>query len=209
MTTQTTPIYGLALHTSSQQLGLAIAVNGEIRRSQTWELGRELSNQLHLYLAEFIQPQTWSDMAYLAVAQGPGSFTSIRIGLVTARTLGQQLHIPVFTLSSLAAFALSQVDHLSPSGLIAVQMAATRGQIYGAVYQIHAQSIKVIFSDRLLDPPDWQRQLAQIDPDLHPLLAPEALGQNVDQILLLAHQSWQAGQRSPWSEALPFYGMSP
>jgi tRNA threonylcarbamoyl adenosine modification protein YeaZ len=209
MTTQTTPIYGLALHTSSQQLGLAIAVNGEIRRSQTWELGRELSNQLHLHLAEFIQPQTWSDMAYLAVAQGPGSFTSIRIGLVTARTLGQQLHIPVFTLSSLAAFALSQVEHLSPSGLIAVQMAATRGQIYGAVYQIQYQSIKVIFSDRLLDPSDWQRQLAQIDPDLHPLLAPEALGQNVDQILLLAHQSWQAGQRSLWSEALPFYGMSP
>lgn len=209
MTTQTTPIYGLALHTSSQQLGLAIAVNGEISRSQTWELGRELSNQLHLHLAEFIQPQTWSDMAYLAVAQGPGSFTSIRIGLVTARTLGQQLHIPVFALSSLAAFALSQVDHLSPSGLIAVQMAATRGQIYGAVYQIQDQSIKIIFGDRLLDPSDWQRQLAQIDPNLHPLLAPEALGQNVDQILLLAHQSWQAGQRSSWSEALPFYGMSP
>jgi tRNA threonylcarbamoyl adenosine modification protein YeaZ len=148
-------------------------------------------------------------MAYLAVAQGPGSFTSIRIGLVTARTLGQQLHIPVFALSSLAAFALSQVDHLSPSGLIAVQMAATRGQIYGAVYQIQDQSIKIIFGDRLLDPPDWQRQLAQIDPALHPLSAPEALGQNVDQILYLAHQSWQAGQRSPWSKALPFYGVSP
>ena len=209
MTNQTTPLYGLALHTSSQQLGLAIAVNGEISRSRTWDVGRELSNQLHLHLAEFIQPQTWSDMAYLAVAQGPGSFTSVRIGLVTARTLGQQLNIPVFALSSLASFALSQMDHLSPAGLIAVQMAATRGQIYGAVYQIQAQSIKTSVSDRLLDPSDWQRQLAQIDPDLHPLSAPEALGQNVDQILHLAHQLWQAGQRSPWSEALPFYGMSP
>lgn len=209
MTNQTTPLYGLALHTSSQQLGLAIAVNGEIRRSRTWDLGRELSNQLHLHLAEFIQPQTWLDMAYLAVAQGPGSFTSMRIGLVTARTLGQQLNIPVFALSSLAAFALSQMDHLSPAGLIAVQMAATRGQIYGAVYQIQAQSLKTIVGDRLLDPSDWQRQLAQIDPDLHPLSSPEALGQNVDQILHLAHQLWQAGLRSPWSEALPFYGMLP
>lgn len=209
MTNQTTPLYGLALHTSSQQLGLAIAVNGKISRSRTWDVGRELSNQLHLHLAEFIQPQTWSDMAYLAVAQGPGSFTSVRIGLVTARTLGQQLNIPVFALSSLAAFALSQMDHLSPASLIAVQMAATRGQIYGAVYQIQAQSIKMIVGDRLLDPSDWQRQLAQIDPNLHPLSAPEALGQNVDQILHLAHQLWQAGQRSPWSEALPFYGMSP
>lgn len=209
MTAQVAPVYGLALHTSSQQLGLAIAANGQLLRCQTWELGRELSNRLHLHLGDFIQPQTWPEIAYIAVAQGPGSFTSIRIGLVTARTLGQQLNIPVFTLSSLAAFALSQAPHLSSSDLIAVQMTATRGQIYGAVYQIQDQQLKTVLGDRLLDPPEWQRQLAQIDPHLNPILAPEALGETVGQVLTLAHQSWQAGQRSPWSEALPFYGMSP
>ncbi|MGB7439693.1 MAG: tRNA (adenosine(37)-N6)-threonylcarbamoyltransferase complex dimerization subunit type 1 TsaB [Coleofasciculaceae cyanobacterium] len=101
--------YGLAIHTTSPQLGLAISNFANDTRSQTWELGRDLSTHLHQYLIEFLQPQTWSDLAFIAVAKGPGSFTSTRIGLVTARTLAQQLNIPLFSISSLAAFAWQTV----------------------------------------------------------------------------------------------------
>ena len=96
--------YGLALHTTSSQLGLTISNFETDTRSQVWYLGLELSNTLHQHLANFISPQTWDAIAFIAVAKGPGSFTSTRIGLVTARTLGQQLNIPVFALSSLAIF---------------------------------------------------------------------------------------------------------
>ncbi|MCD8486697.1 tRNA (adenosine(37)-N6)-threonylcarbamoyltransferase complex dimerization subunit type 1 TsaB [Oscillatoria amoena NRMC-F 0135] len=97
--------YGLALHTCSPQLGIAIANFAETRRQQTWNLGREILNQMHLLLAEFLTPQTWSDLAFLAVAKGPGSFTGTRLGVVTARTLAQQLQIPLFAVSTLAAIA--------------------------------------------------------------------------------------------------------
>lgn len=70
--------YGLAIHTSSPDLGLALSnFTGEFR-SSTWELGRSLSNQLHQYLAQFIQPQDWVDLEFIAVAKGPGSFSTLR-----------------------------------------------------------------------------------------------------------------------------------
>ena len=131
--------YGLALHTSSSQLGLAISNFESDTRSQVWDLGRELSNVLHQHLSDFICPQTWDAIAFIAVAKGPGSFTSTRIGLVTARTPGQQLKIPVFAFSSLAIFAWSIRDQVRINQLIPVQMSATKEQIYGAVYQISEQ----------------------------------------------------------------------
>ena len=97
--------YGLAIHSSTGELGLAMTPGENLERHQTWRLQRELLNQLQHCLGEFLVPQTWPDLAYLAVAQGPGSFTSVRIGMVAARILAQQLEIPLFAVSSLQGFA--------------------------------------------------------------------------------------------------------
>ncbi len=100
--------YGLALHTASRELGLAISNFDGDSRCETWYLDRDLATHLHQYLIDFIQPQTWADLAFIAVAKGPGGFTGTRIGMVTARTLAQQLNIPIFAISTLAAFAWAQ-----------------------------------------------------------------------------------------------------
>jgi tRNA threonylcarbamoyl adenosine modification protein YeaZ len=200
--------YALALHTSSSQLGLAISNFETDTRSQVWDLGRELSNTLHQHLADFVSPQTWDAIAFIAVSKGPGSFTSTRIGLVTARTLGQQLKIPVFAFSSLAIFAWSIRDQVRINQLIPVQMSATKEQIYGAVYQISEQGkLIIILPDILLDPEQWQEKLAHFAPDQKIFITPENLGDNVSDLLTLAYQDWQAEIRPIWSEALPFYGM--
>jgi len=199
--------YALALHTSSSQLGLAISNFETDTRSQVWDLGRELSNTLHQHLADFLSPQTWDAIAFIAVAKGPGSFTSTRIGLVTARTLGQQLNIPVFAFSSLAIFAWSIRDQVSINQLIPVQMSATKEQIYGAVYQMSAEGkLITILPDILLEPEQWQEKLAHFAPNQKIFITPENLGNNVSDLLSLAHQDWQSGIRPSWSEALPFYG---
>jgi tRNA threonylcarbamoyladenosine biosynthesis protein TsaB len=88
----------LALNTTSGILELAIAqVNplSYIKHSE-WNLERELSVQIHTCLAEFMQSHNWSDLAFVAIASGVGSFTSTRIGIVLARTLSEQLGIPVY-----------------------------------------------------------------------------------------------------------------
>src|SRR4028118_1155769 len=109
--------YSLALHTTSSQLGLAISNFAGDTRFSSWDLGRDLSTHLHQYLAEFLTPQTWSDLAFIAVAKGPGGFTGTRIGVVTARTLAQQLDIPLFGVSTLAAVAWLSPRDLSEEGL--------------------------------------------------------------------------------------------
>ena len=200
--------YGLALHTSSSQLGLAISNFESDTRSQVWDLGRELSNVLHQHLSDFICPQTWDAIAFIAVAKGPGSFTSTRIGLVTARTLGQQLKIPVFAFSSLAIFAWSIRDQVRINQLIPVQMSATKEQIYGAIYQMSEQGkLITILADSLLDPEQWQEKLACFALAQKVFISPDNLGDNVSDLLNLAYQDWQAEIRPIWSEALPFYGM--
>jgi tRNA threonylcarbamoyl adenosine modification protein YeaZ len=145
--------YGLAIHTASPELGLALSNFRGDRRHQTWALGRELSTHLQLHLAEFIQPQTWAELAFIAVAKGPGGFTGTRMGVVTARTLAQQLNIPLFALSTLAAVAwteycqnllgedlvASQISQIEAPD-IAVQMPAQRGEVYAAIYAIDTET---------------------------------------------------------------------
>ena len=101
-----TKSFALALHTTTTKLELAIAkVNPNLDRNsqtyithkqQSWELGRELSVQLHDCLNMFVGDILWTDFAFLAIATGIGSFTGTRIGVVVARTLAEQLDIPLY-----------------------------------------------------------------------------------------------------------------
>ncbi|MGD2181590.1 tRNA (adenosine(37)-N6)-threonylcarbamoyltransferase complex dimerization subunit type 1 TsaB [Lusitaniella coriacea] len=206
------PLYGLALHATSPQLGLLLGEVEGTFRHQTWELGRKLSTDLHHCLIEFIKPQQWSDLSFIAVAKGPGSFTSTRIGLVAARTLAQQLEIPLFAISTLAAFAKykQRADSLDPKKNLAVQMQARREQLFVAIYQLTAQgTLKVLLADTTLTPEIWQEKLEQLDCSYHLIEAPENLGETVTGVFDLAVLEWQVGKRNHWSEALPFYGMHP
>lgn len=201
--------YALALHTSSFQLGLSISNFLDNSRNQTWDLDRELSTYLHQYLIEFIKPQTWSDLEFIVVAKGPGSFTSIRIGVVTARTLAQQLEIPLFAISSLAALAWHKANNFPLNTLIAVQMEATRGQLYGGIYQKSADSLALLthFPDTLMTPEVWQEKLNTLATSYQTIVAPANLGNTATSLLELAYLDWQQGKQPHWSEALPFYGM--
>ncbi|KAB8316774.1 tRNA (adenosine(37)-N6)-threonylcarbamoyltransferase complex dimerization subunit type 1 TsaB [Tolypothrix campylonemoides VB511288] len=211
--------YGLALHTTTRELGLAISNFAGETRSQVWDLDRELSSHLHQYLVEFIKPQTWADLAFIAVAKGPGGFTGTRIGVVTARTLGQQLGIPVFAISTLAALAWSQIppnpnyerEEKRGDQVIAVQMPAQRGQVFAAIYQAtpDASELNVLLPDTVMTPEAWEEKLASWNTDYQLIEAKSGLAATVTSMLQLAYLEWQQGQRPHWSEALPFYGQHP
>jgi tRNA threonylcarbamoyl adenosine modification protein YeaZ len=203
--------YGLALHTTTPELGLAINNFTGDARSQVWNLGRDLSSLVHQYLIEFIQPQTWSDLAFLAVAKGPGGFTGTRIGVVLARTLAQQLEIPVFAVSTLAAVAWAENSINQKAEAIAIQMPAQRGQVFGAIYQAtpDASRLTALLPDTVFTPEAWQTTLANWQTAYHLVEAKSALAATVTSILELAYLDWQQGKHPHWSEALPYYGQHP
>lgn len=201
----------LALHTTTPELGLAISSFAGETRSQILNLGRDLSSLVHQYLIEFIKPQTWADLSFIAVAKGPGGFTGTRIGVVTARTLGQQLDIPVFAISTLAAVAWSKVGKSQNPETIAVEMPAQRGQIFAAIYQLEPDTSKLraCLSDRVFTPEAWQETLANWNTNYQLIQAQSGLAATVTSILELANLDWQEGKCPNWSEALPYYGQHP
>jgi tRNA threonylcarbamoyl adenosine modification protein YeaZ len=199
--------YALALHTSSSQLGLCLSNFAEDISCKTWDLERELSIYLHEYLREFISPNSWDNLEFIAVAKGPGSFTSTRQGVVTARVIAQQLEIPLFAISSLAAFAWSKKKQIPSNFLIALEMAATREQLYGGIYQIKDSDLLTYLPDTLTTPEIWEQTLDKLDIPYQRWEAPANLGTTVSSLLELAYHDWQQGNRPHWSEALPFYGV--
>lgn len=203
--------YGLAIHTVSSSLGLAINNFAGDSRSQVWNLGRETSNVLHSYLLDFLQPQTWADLGFIAVAKGPGGFTGTRIGMVTARTLAQQLELPLFAVSTLAGEAWQGAKTLEAPVDMAVQMRAQRGEVFGAIYRPQLEPVKALktcMADAGMPIPEWQ-QLLENWSTPYELLSVENPANSVDSLLELAYLQWQAGSRPTWAEALPFYGQNP
>ena len=204
--TNTQKKYGLAIHTTSPELGLAVSNFGKDTRFKTWNLGRDLSTHLHQKLQEFMPPQTWQDLSFIVVAKGPGSFTGTRIGIVTARTLAQQLDIPLFAISTLATIAWS---YKQESQNLSVQMRGQKGQLFTAIYQLGEMSLNPVLIDTLMNPVAWKEMLANLGNSYHLIQVENSLGKSVVSLLELAHLEWRKGNRPHWSEALPFYGQNP
>jgi tRNA threonylcarbamoyl adenosine modification protein YeaZ len=198
--------YGLAIHTGSPELGFAIDDGQGDQRSAAWNLGRDASNQLHQRLLEFLPPQNWQSLAYIAVAIGPGGFTGTRLGVVLGRTLAQQLDLPLFGVSSLLAIAASMAQSEQP---IAIQMPAQRSEIHGGIYQFpNAVDYKVLQADQIFTPASWDATLAAFPSAISHTALPEQ-GRYAPALLTIAQHRYISGERSHWSTVLPHYGQHP
>ena len=74
------------------------------------------------------------DLTAIAVGCGPGPFTGLRVGLVTARTLAFVLEIPVYGVCSLDVLAIEAVDTGAVIGDFNVATDARRKEVYFASY---------------------------------------------------------------------------
>ncbi len=76
---------------------------------------------------------TLADVDALAVAQGPGSFTGIRIGVSAVKGLAWAGEKPCIGVSTLEAMAWHGVAH---GGYVCCAMDARRNQVYNAIFKI-------------------------------------------------------------------------
>jgi tRNA A37 threonylcarbamoyladenosine modification protein TsaB len=125
---------------------------------------------------------------------------------VTARTLAQQLDLPVFAISSLAAIAWMEKQ----TGSIAISMPAQRGEVFGAVYNWSEGNLTTICADAVFTAADWEAKLVDLHPAHHQVITQSAnLSATVVGAIGLAQIAYSQGQRPHWSTALPFYGQHP
>ena len=91
------------------------------------------SEGLLLGVSEALSATGWklSDLSAFGVGVGPGSFTGVRIGLTTARTLGQMTGLPIVGVSSLEMLeqAVRQSQPLEQQPLL-ICIEACMGEVY-------------------------------------------------------------------------------
>ena len=79
-----------------------------------------------------------ADLGLIAVSQGPGSFTGLRIGLTAARTAAHVLGAPVVGVPSLDVLA----ENAPPDAqYVATLLDAKRGQVYTCIYERRGEGL--------------------------------------------------------------------
>src|SRR5438270_12061032 len=101
----------LAIDTSTDQASIALYRAGEgVIAEQSWRSGRQQTVQLVPGVQRLmaLAGSTVRDVTGVAVATGPGSFSGVRIGISTAKSMAYALGVPLWGVPSLDILAYEQ-----------------------------------------------------------------------------------------------------
>ena len=121
-----------AFDTSSKALTLAILEDETLLAQMTLNIKKNHSITL-MPAIDFLMKSLDmkpTDLDRIVVAQGPGSYTGLRMAVATAKTLAHTLKIELVGVSSLLVLVPEQVE-----GLVIPVMDARRNNVYAGFYQ--------------------------------------------------------------------------
>lgn len=130
----------LIIEASGRQLGLLLALNGELYSQVTGDDGRH--DQRLLPEVEALLARAgieFSDLDQVGVGIGPGSFTGIRVALATAQGICMARELDLFPLDSLALMAAGL-----PTGQYHFVLDARLGEVYQGRYRVDEQGVTVL-----------------------------------------------------------------
>lgn len=117
-----TPSTSVAIGTERELLG-SVSIAGKARQESVTPALERLCEWTGIELAQ---------VGGIAVGIGPGLFTGLRVGIETAKTLAQVLHVPIVGITSLDALAFS-VRHTHK--LIVAVIDGRRREVFFAIYR--------------------------------------------------------------------------
>ena len=122
----------LYIDTSSSYLYTAIVENNTLISEIKEEYGQSLSEVALPKIVSMFEKNnlTAKDIDKIIVVNGPGSFTGIRIGITIAKVYAWSLNIPITTIYSLEAMAVSSNSEKYHIPMIN----ARRGYVFAAIY---------------------------------------------------------------------------
>ena len=152
----------LAFETSAKAASVALTENGKLLGESYQNTGLTHSQTLMVMAEDMLKQcgKTMSDVTAVAVAEGPGSFTGVRIGVAAAKGLAWGGQIPCYGVSTLEAMAVSLGIY---EGHICACMDARRNQVYNALFLVDNGKVERISDDRAIALADLQEELEHID----------------------------------------------
>lgn len=152
----------LALDTSNRPLSVAVMADDQVLATTTVTVNQKHAAQLLPIIEELMHTVklTPRDLTRVVVADGPGSYTGLRIGVTTAKTLASTLNIELVGVSSLAAIAANVT---TDQQLVTVLFDGRNDNVFAGVYRIVDQQPVAVIADQHIAFEDLLKKLVALD----------------------------------------------
>lgn len=151
----------LAFETSAKAASTALLEDGRLLGEIYQNTGLTHSQTLMVMAQDLLKQcgKTVEDISAVAVAEGPGSFTGVRIGVAAAKGFAWGGEIPCCGVSTLAAMAeMAGVFQ----GYLCPCMDARRSQVYNALFYVNRGEIQRLTPDRAIALCDLKKELKNL-----------------------------------------------
>ena len=152
----------LAFETSAKAASVALMENGKLLGESYQNTGLTHSQTLMVMAEDLLKQcgKTMADVTSVAVAEGPGSFTGVRIGVAAAKGMSWGGQLPCYGVSTLEAMAVSLGAY---EGHVCACMDARRSQVYNALFLVDGGTAERFSEDRAIALADLKTELEHID----------------------------------------------
>lgn len=153
----------LAIDTSNHPMSVAVVEDDQLLATTTLNMVRNHSIYLMPTINNLFELVKWqpTDIDRVVVAQGPGSYTGIRIAATTAKTLAETLNVELVGVSSLAVVARNVLPE--SDRVIVPFFDARRGNVFAGAYQWQDGQLVNLIKDQHLAMATLLDQLAAVE----------------------------------------------
>ena len=151
----------LAFETSAKAASAALLRDGILLGESYQNTGLTHSQTLMVMAQDLLKQcgLAVGDVTHVAVAEGPGSFTGIRIGVAAAKGLSWGGRLPLCGVSTLEAMAVGLGAY---EGTVCPVMDARRSQVYNALFRAEGGKLTRIAPDRAISLEDLGKELSAL-----------------------------------------------
>ncbi|MDX2001506.1 MAG: tRNA (adenosine(37)-N6)-threonylcarbamoyltransferase complex dimerization subunit type 1 TsaB [Chitinophagales bacterium] len=136
----------LNIETSGPNCSIALAEDGKLLAIRE-SIGNVHNEKASLFIQEVFYESNLpiSVLDSVALSEGPGSYTGLRIGASLAKGLCYALSIPLISLSSLQIQAAAEIELAKrENALIAALTDARRNEVYASIYDDNLQLVEYL-----------------------------------------------------------------
>ncbi|WP_315825010.1 tRNA (adenosine(37)-N6)-threonylcarbamoyltransferase complex dimerization subunit type 1 TsaB [Paraflavitalea speifideaquila] len=141
----------LNIDTATEIAGICVAKDGVAITNMVNREQKDHASWIQQAIAQTIQEAgcTMQDLEAVAVTEGPGSYTGLRVGMATAKGLCYALHIPLITESTLKVIAYATREGMGLSTgqsslyptLLSPMIDARRMEVFTALYSMDLEVV--------------------------------------------------------------------